>query len=132
MKNSINKIFFDIIDKIPKSKKRFTTLSMRIAGLINDKLIEEGSTNVAFAKRMKKHESQIHRWLSGEHNFTIKTIANIETELGIDLIHLPERQRVNSETFQYFLKREPIKRFGRIDKLNHNVTTLEYRTGTDG
>lgn len=39
-----------------------------------------------FAEKMEKSPSEVGKWLSGIHNFTIKTMAKIEHTLGEELI----------------------------------------------
>jgi len=39
---------------------------------------------------MGKKESEISKWLSGTHNFTIETIAKIQGELKEVLIVIPD------------------------------------------
>jgi len=39
------------------------------------------------AKAMDKSPSEISKWLSGMHNFTLKNLIKIERTLGICLIH---------------------------------------------
>jgi hypothetical protein len=38
--------------------------------------------NHYIASRLNKKESEISKWLSGNHNITIKTLAAIETKLS--------------------------------------------------
>ena len=45
-------------------------------------------TQKDFAQRLHKRESEISKWLTGRHNFTIQTIAKIETTLGCKLINI--------------------------------------------
>ena len=40
-----------------------------------------------FAEKMGKRPSEISKWLSGNHNLTLKSIIKMECALGIDLIH---------------------------------------------
>lgn len=35
---------------------------------------------------MRKTETEVSRWLSGGHNFTISTLAKISVKLGIDFL----------------------------------------------
>ena len=41
-----------------------------------------------FANKMHKRESEISKWMTGRHNFTMQTIAKIETALGCKLINI--------------------------------------------
>lgn len=51
-------------------------------------LKEKGIGKREFAETMGKSPSEVSKWLSGTHNFTIKTIAKLEHTLGEELIHI--------------------------------------------
>jgi transcriptional regulator with XRE-family HTH domain len=36
---------------------------------------------------MKKRPSEINKWLKGNHNLTLKTLAKLEAELGEPIIY---------------------------------------------
>lgn len=57
-------------------------LSNRIQFLLDKNSMDQKD----LAKALKKNESEISKWLSGSHNFTLKTIAKIEDVLGDKLI----------------------------------------------
>jgi len=40
------------------------------------------------AVRLKKKDSEISKWLSGRHNFTLKTIAQLEENLQTSIIDI--------------------------------------------
>jgi transcriptional regulator with XRE-family HTH domain len=92
MKNKINKnindnVFFDnYLKSIPEQTKRSTRISLDIASQINSILKRKNITQRELASRLNKKESEISKWLSGNHNFTIKTLAGIETILGEEII----------------------------------------------
>lgn len=44
------------------------------------------------AELLDKHPSEISKWLSGTHNFTLDTIFEIEDKIGIDLINLEQKK----------------------------------------
>lgn len=46
-------------------------------------------TQKEFAKKMNKTEVEVSRWLSGTHNFTLKTIAKITAVLGESIVIIP-------------------------------------------
>jgi transcriptional regulator with XRE-family HTH domain len=39
-------------------------------------------TQKELAKRMGKQESEVSKWVSGEHNFTLRSLAKLEAALG--------------------------------------------------
>ncbi|MCI5451072.1 helix-turn-helix transcriptional regulator, partial [bacterium] len=53
-------------------------------------LLKTNLTQKDFAQKLHKRESEISKWLTGRHNFTMQTIAKIETALGCKLINIAE------------------------------------------
>ncbi|MBI5403447.1 MAG: helix-turn-helix transcriptional regulator [Ignavibacteriae bacterium] len=94
-------IIYKIIESIPVFRKRFHRLSHDLAGYLYHVLNDRGIKQNEFAEKMKKSESEISKWLSGYHNFTIKTIAKIESELGIELIQVPFYENMENEKIDY-------------------------------
>ncbi len=83
----MDNFFKEIIKKIPKKISKYNRLSMGIAGRIDEILEEREISQRKFAKMMKKSESEISKWMSGKHNFTIKSVANIEAKLDVKLLY---------------------------------------------
>jgi ribosome-binding protein aMBF1 (putative translation factor) len=81
MKNKINKnvndnkFFYNFLKSIPEQTKRSARISMDIASQINSILKQKNISQRELASRLNKKESEISKWLSGNHNFTIKTLA---------------------------------------------------------
>ena len=67
----------EVASKIPEEVCRRTDLMMDIPYRINEILCRKGWNQADLAKAMGKKESEISKWLSGAHNFTITTIAKI-------------------------------------------------------
>ena len=59
---------------------------MMIACKIADALKEKGISQKSFASMIGKCESEISDWLSGNRNFTVDTLSDIEHCLHISLI----------------------------------------------
>ncbi len=74
------------VAKVPIDVKLELDLSFAIADKIDAILKRKGMSQKEFAKKMNKTEAEVSRWLSGNHNFTIKTIAKITSVLGEDII----------------------------------------------
>ncbi len=75
-----------IISSITEEDKRRTRDRMLIAVKIADALEAKKLSQKAFAKLMKKSESEISEWLSGNRNFTVDTLSDISDCLGICLL----------------------------------------------
>lgn len=61
---------------------------MAIADRIYEILVKKGKDQKHLAELMGKHESELCKWLSGTHNFTLQTIARIEAVLGENILHV--------------------------------------------
>lgn len=58
---------------------------------INQILREQGISQKELAENMDKKPSEISRWLSGNQNITLRSIAKLEAELGETLIEIPTK-----------------------------------------
>jgi transcriptional regulator with XRE-family HTH domain len=72
--------------KIPQETKDFVDHSFAIADRIYEILEAKGMEQKDLANALGKKESEISKWLTGTHNFTLKTIAKIERFLGESII----------------------------------------------
>lgn len=84
--NDIGRLFHEELAKIPLETKMRVDWSFAIADKIDALLKEQGMTQRELAKKMGKRENEVSRWLSGQHNFTISTLAKISAILGKELI----------------------------------------------
>lgn len=88
-----------ILDKIRKYRSKYVDifvdytfdLSNRIQFLLDKNSMDQKD----LAKALKKNESEISKWLSGSHNFTLKTIARIEDVLGDKLLEIVNENNVD-------------------------------------
>lgn len=79
-------LFREAVDNVPEDVRLETDWSFAISDKIADALEKKGMTKKMFAKQMGKTETEISRWLSGTHNFTLRTIAKISSVLGMNVI----------------------------------------------
>ena len=85
-----NALFRQCLAAIPEDQKAEFELSFGIAERIIEVLKAKNLTQKDFAQKLHKRESEISKWLTGRHNFTMQTIAKIETALGCKLINIAE------------------------------------------
>ena len=83
----MNALLRESFDAIPADVKREFEISYLLAARLDAALKEKGITQKQFAKMLGKRESEVSRWLTGRHNFTLRTIALIETKLATNLIN---------------------------------------------
>lgn len=84
-----SEMFQQEIAKVPTDLRLELDLSFAIADKIDKILQRKGMTQKEFAKKMNKTEAEVSRWLSGTHNFTLKTLAKITSVLGEKIIVIP-------------------------------------------
>lgn len=85
--NNPNKSFLEQLKRVPKAVKSFNRLSMGLAASIEDAFKAKGLNQKKFAELCGKRESEISKWLSGRHNFTIKSVALIESKLDMCVLY---------------------------------------------
>ncbi len=72
--------------KISKDIDLYVKHSFDIVDRIHEILEMQGKEQKDLAKSLGKSESEISKWMTGSHNFTIKTIAKMESVLGESII----------------------------------------------
>lgn len=83
-----NALFRQCLAGIPEETKAEFELSFGIADRLSTLLKEKGISQRELANRMGKRESEVSKWLTGRHNFTIRTIAQISAALNAPLIEI--------------------------------------------
>lgn len=68
--------------------------NMAIADRIKDILDAKRLKPVHLAEMLGKDKSEISKWLTGQHNFTTKTIVKIEAALAEEIIHIEPKERI--------------------------------------
>lgn len=87
-----SKIIDQILNETPKEVEMFVDLYADLVVRINQLLHEKGITKKNLADKLEKSPSEISKWLGGEHNFTLRSIAKLQAELGETLLEVPKRQ----------------------------------------
>ena len=85
MKNIKDK-YREMISQIPPEIQEEVNLSFAISNKIDALMQERGLSKKQFAEQIGKRPSEITRWLSGQHNFTISTIAMLSAFFGKSII----------------------------------------------
>lgn len=75
-----------LLGEIPQELREETKLSFDIADRIYALMLEKGLSKKQFADALGRRPSEITKWLSGEHNFTIATLARLSTFFGEPII----------------------------------------------
>lgn len=75
-----------IVASIPDEIHKEVEMEMAISNRIYDLMIEKGLSKAEFARAIGKRPCEITKWLSGQHNFTLATLAMISTFFGQPII----------------------------------------------
>ena len=82
------KFIQEVIDETPEDVKIYMRWYADLVQKVNACIKERGITQKEFALALGKKPSELNRWLNGEHNFTLKSLAKLQAELKIDLIEI--------------------------------------------
>lgn len=84
-----NKLLQELLDETPKETKIFVEKYADLIVRIHDVMKQQGLSQKDLAEKMGQKPSAISRWLSGQYNITLRSIAKMEAELGMSLIEIP-------------------------------------------
>jgi transcriptional regulator with XRE-family HTH domain len=76
-------LFNEILQNTPLEDKIRIEDQMEIALRINLAMQKKGWRQVDLAKSLGKKKSEISKYLSGTHNFTIETLSKLQAVLGV-------------------------------------------------
>jgi antitoxin component HigA of HigAB toxin-antitoxin module len=76
----------EIFNEIPPELREETRMSFAISDKIALLMEQRGLSKKQLATAIGKRPNEVTRWLSGEHNFTIATLAKLSTFFGIPII----------------------------------------------
>ena len=74
-----NVLFRQCLAAIPEEQKAEFELKFGIAERISEVLKAKNLTQKDFAQKLHKRESEISKWLTGRHNFTMQTIGSVSS-----------------------------------------------------
>jgi transcriptional regulator with XRE-family HTH domain len=78
----------ELLDEVTPVEMEQTKIKMQLAARIEDFVRAKGWSNSQFAEKVGKNPSEITKWFSGTHNFTIDVLTEIAFALGIGLTEL--------------------------------------------
>ncbi len=76
----------EMVGQVPPEIKEEINLSFAISNKIDALMHERGLSKKQFADQIGKRPSEITRWLSGQHNFTVSTLAMLSSFFGKSII----------------------------------------------
>ncbi len=76
----------ELLGDITPEERAEARISFQISNRLDSLMQEKGLSKKQLADAIGKRPSEITRWLSGEHNFTISTLVKLSTFFGQPLI----------------------------------------------
>lgn len=75
-----------IVDSIPASIHKEVEMEIAVSNRIYELMQEKGLSRAEFARSIGKRPCEITKWLSGQHNFTLSTLAMLSAFFGQPVI----------------------------------------------
>ena len=76
----------EMLGTIPEAVKNEVDLSFQISDRIDERMHQRGLTKKQFADAIGRRPSEITKWLSGQHNFTISTLGMLSAFFGQPIV----------------------------------------------
>lgn len=76
----------EMLGAIPAAVEQEVDLSFEISDRIDALMRQRGLTKKQFADALGRRPSEITKWLSGQHNFTIATLTMLSTFFGQPIV----------------------------------------------
>lgn len=86
-----SKVARRLLAETPAETRIFVRKYGDIIVRVHQLLREKGWTQKDLAGRLDKTPSEISKWLNGDHNFTLRSLAKLEAELGAEIIFVPKK-----------------------------------------
>lgn len=113
----------EVIDETPKDVEIFMRWYADLTVRITRALKEKGISQKELAESLGKKPSEISKWLTGEHNFTLRSLAKLQSELEVDLIQIPfahsQIKTIHGEVKMNVLKNTKIVDFKKFEKFDY-------------
>lgn len=81
-----------LLKSTPKDVEIFMDWYADLVVRINQLLKEQDINKKELAEKLDKKPSEISKWLGGEHNFTLRSLAKLSAELGAPLLEVPKEK----------------------------------------
>lgn len=85
---TIKTSFDEMLASTSPAIQQEVSLEFAISNRIYELMTERGLSKLEFAQALGKRPSEITKWLSGQHNFTIRTLSLLSAFFGVSLISI--------------------------------------------
>lgn len=84
----INTSFDEMLATTSPSIQQEVAMEFAVSNRIYELMNKRGLTKLQFARALGKKPSEVTKWLSGQHNFTLKTISMLSAFFGEPIIQI--------------------------------------------
>ena len=77
-----------IVASIPEEIHKEVEMQIAVSNRIFDLMTQKGLSKTEFAQAIGKRPCEVTKWLSGQHNFTLKTLALLSTFFGVPVVRI--------------------------------------------
>ena len=123
-----SKVIADILAQIDEKELARIRRRMMLAAKIEEAMKRKGYNQRRFAKMMGKSPTVISEWLSGDRNFTIDTLTDIEEVLGVQLLDVTIMTTVNANTESVLNMQRKAKKIAMRPQSSWILTKMKYQT----
>jgi transcriptional regulator with XRE-family HTH domain len=103
-------VFDRLLNAIPKHEQVESDIAFRVAQRIDFLMRKYNVSQSDLARGLDKDPAQISRWMSGRHNFSIKTLAELEIFFKEEILISPTASEEVAEYTQYVAEQAANKR----------------------
>jgi transcriptional regulator with XRE-family HTH domain len=123
-----SKVIADILAQIDEKELARIRRRMMLAAKIEEAMKRKGYNQRRFAKMMGKSPTVISEWLSGDRNFTVDTLTDIEEVLGVQLLDVTIMTTVNANTESVLTMQRKAKKIAMRPQSSWVLTKMNYQT----
>ncbi len=86
-------------ERVTPESQAFIRMSIQTVKRIHELMKAKGMSQTDLANALEKSPSEVSKWLSGMHNFTLKSLAKLEIVLGAPIIAGVQPPTVEQQEF---------------------------------
>ncbi|MDD6141797.1 MAG: helix-turn-helix transcriptional regulator [Bacteroidales bacterium] len=86
----INLSFDEMLANTSPAIQEEVAIEFAVSNRIYELMTQRGLTKLQFAQAIGKKPSEVTKWLSGQHNFTLRTISMLSTFFGQPIISIQD------------------------------------------
>jgi transcriptional regulator with XRE-family HTH domain len=103
-------VFDRLLNAIPQQERIESDIAFRVAERVDFLMRKNNISQSDLARGLNKDHAQISRWMSGRHNFSLRTLAELEIFFKEEILVSPTATEEVAEYTQYVAEQAANKR----------------------